>query len=153
MARGVNTAIDSLDFFVQARDVTTAVITVTATATSTQNSPDQVNTLHKGATLFLNMVSVAATTTVGLNIQGKDPVSGNYATIARASLDAQATNAVSTNALIIYPGVTAQASLGSVGSAVNIALPMTWRVQASITATASQGGAGASFTIGVSKIL
>ena len=153
MARGIQTAVDSADFFVQARDVTTALINVVATATQTLNSPDQVNTLHKGVVLFLNVVSVAATTTVGLNIQGKDPISGNYVTIGRVSLDGQATNAVGANMIEVYPGISAVASLGGQNGGINGVLPATWRVQASITATASQGGAGISFSVGQSRVL
>lgn len=155
MARSIQTAVDSADFFVQAQDITTALLSITATATSTQNSADQTNRLHKGAVLFINVVSVAATTTVALNVQAKDPVSGNYVTIGRVSLDGQATNAVGTQALEIYPGISAQASLGTANTpgGINAALPQTWRVQASITATASQGGAGVSFSVSASKIL
>jgi hypothetical protein len=58
MARNVVTAVDSADFFVQARDIAAALINVVATATGTQNSPDQVNTLHKGVVLFAVITSM-----------------------------------------------------------------------------------------------
>jgi hypothetical protein len=150
---GVFKAVDSVDFFVQSRDITTALLNITATATSTQNSADQVNTLHKGVVLFLNVVSVAATATLALNVQGKDPVSGSYVTIGRVSLDASATNATGPNMVQVYPGISAVASLGGQNGGLNAVLPATWRVQASITATASQGGAGVSFSVSQSRIL
>jgi len=155
MARSLQTAVDSTDFFVESRDITTALLNISATATGSNNSADQVNTLHKGVALFINITSIAATATIGINVQGKDPVSGNYVTLTRISLDAQATlAATSTSMFEVYPGLTTSvpATVGTNG-ALNLALPKTWRVQASITATASQGGANVGYSISQSRIL
>ena len=152
---GMQTLIDSADFFVQSRDIgTPALLNVTATATGTNVSADQQNTLQKGVCLYVNLTSVAATATLGINLQGKDPVSGNYALIARASLDAQATLAAASTSMVqVYPGLTTQASLSGGSAVLNAVLPMTWRIAVSITAIASGGGANVGYTVGQSRIL
>lgn len=154
--------IDSINLFVESQDFSiqgsNALLTVTASATGTYTSTAASNTFNLGATYFVNVATVGATCTIALNLQGRDPVSGNYQTIARVSLDAvQATTA--TSALWtwqVYPGITS--SLGTTGIGTNDfatskALPRNTQIVASITATASVGGAATSLTIGMIRQL
>lgn len=161
---GVQSIIDSVNIYLEslnypantAVSASAALLSATATATNTNNSADITNTFHKGGMLFVALTSVAATTTIGLNLQAKDPASGLYMTIARVSIDAVVTNATGQYTWELYPGIQSSVSLSGVGVNTfntNLALPRVMRVQASITATASQGGAGLSYTVGLSKIL
>lgn len=151
MAAGVNTLIDSLNFFVQSRDIT--VLTVTATATSTQTGSDQVNTLHKGAIFNVAFTTISATCTVRIAIQGRDDVAGVYYTIASLSLDGittgNLTSLSSTNPIYVYPGIaTTQYS----GQGVNTVLPQKFRAIASIGG-ATTSLAAVSFNLNASKIV
>jgi hypothetical protein len=144
--------LDSTGLFIESVDQTTNIMAVTATATQTLSSSDQTSPTQKGVNLFINITSVAATTTLRFNIQAKDPFSGNYGTVLTASLDAQATNATSFSVLQLYPGVTGVSLAAGGFGAASSYLSRTWRLITSITATASQGGAGVSFTVGVCKL-
>lgn len=157
---GVASIIDSLQLFVETQNFSyqgsNALLTVTASATGTYTSLIVSNAGNKGGTLFVNLATVNATCTIALNLQARDPVSSNYQTIARVSLDAvQAT--VATSALWtwqIYPGITASVSTLGVGTndfATSKSLPRNTRIVASITATASGGSAATSITIGMDK--
>jgi hypothetical protein len=145
--------VDSTGLFIESQDITTgAILVAAATATSTQISGDQTSPTQKGANLFFNISVVNATATFRFNVQIKDPNSAQYTTILTASLDAQVTNAISFSALQIYPGV-AQTSMAAGGfGAASQYLSRTWRVVASITSTASQGGAGVTFAVGLCKL-
>jgi hypothetical protein len=95
---------------------------------------DQTNYNARGVMLYITTGSFGSgASAITVSIQGKDPVSGNYFTLATtASLSAS-----STSLLILYPGATAS-------SCISAPLPHTWRV----IAQASAWGTGGS-TIGV----
>lgn len=157
---GAMAIVDSIQLYVETQNYTfqgsNALLTVTASATGTYTSLIASNAGNKGGTFFVNMATVNATCTVALNLQARDPVSGNYQTIARVSVDGiQATTA--TSALYcwqVYPGITSSLGTTGIGTndfATNKALPRNIRVVASITATASGGSAATSLTIGMDK--
>jgi len=154
MARGVNTQIDEVNIFVAAQDLT--ALTITATSTSTQNSSDITNYgMHKGGIFYVAFVSVLATSTIRINIQGKDPVSGGYLTLASLSIDgiSVTTTGNAAQSILIYLGCATVAVNGSnVNLSVGIPLPKIFRVQASITVLATATSAVA-MTVGMSKIV
>jgi hypothetical protein len=153
---GVVKAVDSVDFFVQhtagqdTRDATN-LANFTATATGFV-SPDQTNTVHKGALLMLNISTLSVNSaTLAVNVDGKRG-DGVYFNLARLSLDGLTTS-LGQSTILVYPGVTAPAVPGNM-TAFAIPLPGKYRVTAtlSITTTASMSGV-AGYSIGQSKIL
>ena len=171
MARGIVKASDSVDFFVQALDLPLTSIAVTATvalnilatATGTNNSLDQVVTLHKGAWFYLTVASISVNTaTLAVQINGKNPQGGAYITLARLSLDG-ITNGNSSSAMpiVVYSGATAPTQPAASGTnpisgvqGFSIPLPKVFQVQASltITTTASQTGI-VSYSVSQSRVL
>lgn len=157
-SQGTITLIDSAAMYVQLQDYedssgnAASLLTVTASATGTYTSPDFTNTVHKGGVFFLNLTTVSATCTMGLNLQAKDPYSGNYGTIARVSIDAvTASFTVSPIIWTIYPGVVN--STATMTYQNNGVFSRICRIVASITATASGGNGATSFTMGLTKVI
>lgn len=99
-----------------------------ATASATVTSADITNYNFSGAIFYLDIASVPASgsATVSLTIQGKDPVTGNY-----ASLFTSAQVSAGTTAVMIYPGLSSSAN-GTTGI-----LPRTFRVQSNVSAGAT----------------
>ena len=90
MARSIQTAVDSADFFVQAQDALTAIIaTQSATAgASSPQSADISNRLHRGVAFYITVASVTVNTaTLAVNLLGKNAVDGLYYQVGRVSLD------------------------------------------------------------------
>ena len=130
---GAMTLTDELFFYVAVRDDTSSVLTVASSINNTVVGASLVNTQHRGGTFYLNVNAVSVTCTIAINVQGKDPVSNNYLTIARASIDAVAATAVSAMyGFQLYPTAT----LGGSGTNPSVAavLPRVFRLVASITA-------------------
>lgn len=163
---GITYLVDSVQLYVEslnypsntATSASASYLSVTATATQTVTGADITNTVHPGASFFANFTAVAATCTVGLNLQAKDPASRLYTTIARCSLDSITTGLINTPFVWqCFPGITStngvQAGQGSNMFLTSIALPRTMRVVASITATASGGSPSVSMTLGISKTM
>lgn len=158
---GMQQLADSLNFFVESETFLAptgsvgSVLTVTASATGTYNGTDFTNTVHKGGVLFAAFTTIAATCTVRLNLQSKDPLSGLYLTIASLSIDGVTASNVTNGPLYVmkvYPGIAAAAG-NTQEQHYNDVFSRTMRLQASITATASVGGAAVSFQTGLSKIV
>jgi hypothetical protein len=152
---GVFKAVDSVDFFVQARD--SSLLSVAATATGTQTGADQQITQQRGIILNPVFTTIAATCTVRFTVQGKDDVSGLYYAITSLSLDGLTTGNIGVTGGIlagapikIYPGYTGTPVSGT---GVNDILPAKIRVLASITATASGGGAATSFSVNAARVM
>ncbi len=93
----------------------------------TYNGPDAVNKTAKGIKVFVFVNSVAASGTITVNVQGKDPGgSGTYVTLlASAALNSASTTAPTV--MLIYPGAAVTTNVSA-----NDVLPDTWRVQAVI---------------------
>ncbi len=105
-----------------------------AARTATTASADFANPGWRGAHVIMNVTAVPGGDSITLNIQGKDPVSGNYYAI----LTGLAETTTGTKVYKVYPGIGASAN-----AAANDILPQIWRV--SITHSA-----GTSFTYSVS---
>lgn len=118
------------------QDVSASLITC-AGCTTTQTGSDQVNYSGKCANVVLDMTTVG-TSSVTLEIDGKDVVSGKYYAI----LTGAAVVSNSTNLYQLCPGVTVAAN-----AAVSSALPKTWRIKV----TANNANA-ATYTVGASII-
>lgn len=153
MSRASTTLIDSLNFFVQAADQATSILTVTASATGTFTGVSLTNTLHKGGMFFINLTTVAATCTVRFNLMGIDPVSGGSGVIGNISLDAISTGNIGNISWQVYPGIVTTVGTTNVEYHNNGIFSQKIFLQASITATASAGGAAVSFTTGLSKVV
>lgn len=98
------------------------VLFASASRTTTQTTPDQINLFARGIILILD-VTVPGTGSVTLTINMKDPVSGKYKLIlAGAAVITQVTNIYT-----IYPGAVVTANVSA-----NANLPKTW--QAIVTA-------------------
>ncbi len=118
---------------------TAALLTLTAQAAGTINSADQTNYNGRGAQVVFDM-TVATTTSVVINLQGKDLASGKYYNILSS---AAITTAVTTQ-LTAYPGAPVTANISTPQP-----LPRVWRVQAVITG----GTSAATATVGASVIV
>ena len=153
MARAVSTIIDSINFFVETADLSASVLTVTASATGTYNGADQTITVHKGGMVYINFTTIAATCTVRMTAFAKDPISGNYGIIGNISLDGLTTGNVACASWQIYPGIQTTVGTTNLEFHHNGIFGRIIKFQASITATASGGGAAVSFTTGLTKVV
>ena len=148
---GAMTLTDELFFYVAVREDTTSILTVAASINNTVNGTSLTNTQHSGATFYLNVNAVSVTCTIALNVQGKDPVSNNYLTIARASIDAVAATAVSAMyGFQLYPTATVGGS--TTNPSVSAILPRVFRLVASITASTTTT-CSLNFTTGLTRQL
>jgi hypothetical protein len=149
MARGVNTPVDELDFYLDTRDISGPVLNVTATSTQTVNGADLQNT-GPGAVFYVSFVSVVATATVRVNLQAKDPVSSLYFTIASLSVDgiSVTTTGNPLQALYVMPGA---ATAPTNGTLVQLPMPRTFRVQASITVINATATSAVAMKVGMTR--
>lgn len=89
-----------------------------AAQTVTTPTADQTNVGGRGVKVFVNITSIG-TGSITVQIQGKDPATGNYFTLlASAALIANGFTV-----LEVYPGIAAVANL-----AANLSLPHIWRI-------------------------
>jgi hypothetical protein len=95
-----------------------------AARTATTTSADQLNPSARGAQVVLNVTANASAAGIQLQIQGKDPVSGNY-----YNLTAAPTAVTGTGNFIyeLYPGIGAAS--GDVTQRTSASLPSTFRVK------------------------
>lgn len=106
-------------------------------ASASGNSPDQTNFNGRGLKVVINITALTGTSpTITFNVQGKDPVSGQYFNM----LTSTALNATGLTVLSVYPAITTSANL-----AVSDILPRTWRLAWTIggttpAVTATAGG-------------
>lgn len=159
MARGINTAVDSVDFFVQhtagqdTRDAA-SVLSILATATGTGTAADQINTIHKGAWLLLNIASISVNTaTLAVNVNAK--IAGNYCNIARLSVDGITNGNVSSQQgiMVMYPGAIAPTNPTGIVAA-GVPLPGRMQVTASLTITTTASHSGVvSYSVSQSRVL
>lgn len=110
-----------------ALDLTLLASQARATAAAVA-SADQTNVYGiRGAMIFLNVtVAGGALKTLQMDVQAKDPVSGNYINVASTGVIGATVTLVGTYLLLLYPGA---ASLLSGLFAGNAILPRTWRVR------------------------
>lgn len=87
---------------------------------ATTNSADIVNYNHRGIILFLNVTVASGTGGLQVQIQTKDPVSGNYVSTNTAPT---AITATGFTAYFVFPGINAggsQASSGFIGRTIRV---------------------------------
>lgn len=103
------------------------------TASATVSIGPLTNINARGGVFFLDIASMpgSASTTVALKVKMVDPAAGRQITIG--TLAARASTGIS--ALVIYPGIAASA--GSALAQVNLMLPRTFNVVASVSAGAT----------------
>jgi hypothetical protein len=164
MARAVQTAIDSLNFFVESRNAGN-IINVLATATGGATSVDLINTDQRGAMFFVTFASVTVTgATLALNFNAKDVQSGTYFPYARVSVDGVSVTASTQYMALFYVGATSTpgsngTNIGgaAAGNATYVGLPMpgTFQVVSSLTisnTTATMTGT-ISYSVDYSKVM
>lgn len=109
--------------------------------TATTGSSQTANRNFRGVLLYLNVTAVSGTSpTLTVQLQGKDPSSGNWFAVAAAT---SAVTAMGQYVYVFYPGATT----GSATLGVSTVLPANWRVNAVI------GGTSPSFTFTVTADL
>lgn len=111
-----------------------------AARTATATSPDQTNYNAKGVQVILAVSLASGTGGLSISIQGKDPVSNLYYTIASASTPI---TAIGQFGYEVYPGSTTAGIAGnSITLRVSGLIPKTWRIICS-------AGDGTSYTYSV----
>jgi len=101
------------------RNNTQETVLASAARTASINSADFTNHNAKGVHIIINVSAIAATPSIVVTIQGKDPVSGNYYDL----LVGTAITATGINVIKVYPGIGQIAN----GAASDL-LPRIWRV-------------------------
>ncbi len=91
-----------------------------AVRNATQTLADILGCKARGVTLTLDLTAVPGVDTVQLVIEGKDPASGKYYTIAQTA----ARSTTGTDTLVVYPGIAAVAN-----ARVNDVIPPNWRAR------------------------
>lgn len=154
MARAVNTIIDSLNFFVESRNVGN-IILASATVSASALSSDQNNTLQQGAMFFVAIASVSVSSaTVQLSILAKDVSTSTYFPYAKASVDGLSAGGAQ-GMVIFYVGAAAGTFLNANDTLVNLPLPGVFQVQTSMTisgTTATNSGT-ASLRVDYAKVM
>jgi len=165
MSRAVQTAIDSLNFFVESRNAGN-ILNVVTTATGGATSADLINTDQRGGMFFITFASVTVTgATLALNINAKDVQSGTYYPYCRVSVDGVTAGVTAAQyiALFYVGAVSTPGSNGinigaaMAGNVANIGLPLpgTFQVVSSLTisnTTATMSGT-ASYTVDYAKVM
>ena len=163
MSRAVQTAIDSLNFFVESRSVGNIINAVT-TATGGITSADLINTAQRGGMFFITIASISVNSaTLQLSINAKDVAAGTYFPYAQVVLAALAPGSSLQYTALFYvgatstPGAVGTGIAGTVnGNVVNFGLPLpgTFNVVSSLslTTTASQTGS-LSYSVDYGKVM
>jgi len=112
------------DLAVAITDVQEVTPLISAARTATAVSADLTNTGARGVMLTLDVTAIAASPSIVLEIEYKDPASGLYECLFSA---AAAVVATGTHTYVLYPGdIVAAEDVVEVGK---LPLPATWRVQ------------------------
>ena len=152
MARDVQTAIDSLNFFVESRNVGN-IINVAATATGSSNSGDQANTQQIGGMFFVTFASVTVNTaSVTFSILAKDVSASVYFPYVSQTLNVSSATTKST--ILMYVGAATGTFADPSVTLINMPLPNVFQVTVSLSVatTASMSGT-TSYKIDYSKVM
>jgi hypothetical protein len=154
MGRAVQTAIDSLNFFVESRNAGNIIIS-SATVSAGANSGDIANTQQVGAMFFVTIASVSVTSaTIQLSILAKDVSTSTYFPYIKASVDGL--SAAGTQGMILlYVGAASGTFLNASDTLVTLPLPNVFQVVTSMTisnTTATNSGT-ASMRVDYSKVM
>jgi hypothetical protein len=98
-----------------------------AARTATTSSADQTNYNAKGVLVYLNVTAASGTGGLQVQVQGKDPVSGNYYNLTSAPTAVIATTGSTPKVYAMGPSYFSTG--GAVTQNTTQALPRTWRVQ------------------------
>lgn len=102
-------------------------VLASAVRAASTNSADFTNVGAKGIAICLDITNIAVATTLTLEVDWKDPSSGNYEQLAVA---AAAVGAVSVNTYILYPtNMTIPAGGSGIVELFEVPLPTTWRIR------------------------
>jgi len=156
MARSVNTVIDSLNFFVESRNVGN-IFNVVTTATSGATSADIINTNQVGGMFFITFASVTVTgATLALTIQAKDVSASTYFPYVRISVDGVTAGGPLQNIALLYVGAVPQTTVvPSTVQTIGMPLPGVFNVVSSLTisnTTATMSGT-ASYRVDYAKVM
>ncbi len=156
MARAVNTVVDSLNFFVESRNVGN-IFNVITTATGGATSADIINTNQVGGMFFITFASVTVTgATLALTIQAKDISTSTYFPYVRLSVDGVTVAGPLQNIALLYVGAVTQTTVvPSTVQTVGMPLPGVFNVVASLTisnTTATMSGT-ASYRVDYAKVM
>lgn len=134
---------EALTRLVTAAERASSTLLASAARTATTNTSDLTAT-GRGVMLVLNVTAEAASETLALKIQGKDPVSGNWFDVTNFGTMYTSTGEAPTRtkAAVLYPGVIAADHVGvAAGTDGTIAksgvLPATWRAVVTHSSTGS----------------
>jgi hypothetical protein len=154
MARAVQTAVDSLNFFVESRSAGSIII-ASATVSGAATSADQQNSQQVGAMFFVNLTSVSVTSaTIQMSINAKDPVAGTYFPYVKASIDGL--SAGNTNGMVImYLGAASATFLNADNALITMPVPYIFQVVTSMTisSTTATNSGTTSFTVDYTKVM
>ena len=156
MARSVNTAIDSLNFFVESRN-TGNIILSSATVSAAGNSGDLINTNQQGAQFFITIASVSVTSaTIQLAINAKDVSTSTYFPYIKVSVDGMSA-AAGQGMVTLYVGAVSAFGLSTAvpNLLIGLPLPNVFQVVTSMTiaSTTATNSGTASLRIDYSKIM
>lgn len=117
-----------------------ALITNSAAAAGTYNSPDQSGLNFSGVACNFSITGETGTPGVALNLQIKDTVSGGYTTLVSGSNLASALASNTPVWIIAHPGIQTSSLPTNVSAAIQLPLTRTWRIQEVITSAGSITG-------------
>lgn len=121
------------------RGNTSATLLASAARTTTQTSADLTNYNARGIMVTLDVTNVAASPSVTVTINGKDPASGKYFLL----LSGAAVTTAVTNTYTVYPGATVTANVSA-----STVLPRTFQ----IVVTANNANSG-TYSVGYNLIV
>jgi hypothetical protein len=153
MARAVQTAIDSLNFFVESRNAGNIIPAVQTTAAGGATSADQTNTAQRGAMFFIAGVSVTVNSgTINLNINAKDVVSGTY--FPYLTIPVIVTAGATQSVVVIYAGAVSGTFFNANDILVNMPLPNVFQVITSLVVSTSASMSGTlTYSVDYSKVM
>lgn len=163
MGRAVQTAIDSLNFFVESRSVGN-LLNAVSTATLGLVSSDQINTAQKGAMFFITIASVTVNTvTLGIAINAKDLATNIYYPYARVSLDGLTASSSLEYTAMLYVGAASTAVGNGAAMAFNPAgniqilpmpVPPVFQITSTLTITTTASMSGSvSYAVDYEKVM
>jgi hypothetical protein len=163
MARAINTIIDSLNFFVESRNVGN-ILNVVTTATGGASTGDIFNTQQVGAMFFITLASVSVNSvTLGLAILAKNVSTSTYFPYARVSLDGLTASSSLQYVAMLYIGAASTAvgngsvmSLAPAGSTQILAVPVppVFQITSSLTLTTTASMSGStSYRVDYEKVM
>ena len=167
MARAVNTIIDSVNFFVESRNVGNIINAVT-TATGGADSGDLINTAQRGALFFITTASVTVNgADLTINILAKNVSASTYFPWAKMTISGLTATATNQFMALLYAGALGTtvsvgnatavmtASLTEAMEIINMPVPAVFKVVTSLSlgAVTATNGQTMSYRVDYEKIM